>query len=43
MPTKIHSRIINVYGYSSPTSSTLKKWVADFECRPESVVDDLRE
>ena len=29
-PNEIHSKFIKVYGDSSPSLSTIKKWAADF-------------
>jgi hypothetical protein len=31
MPNEIHSEFINVYGDSSPSFSTIKKWAAEFK------------
>ena len=31
MPNEIHSKFINVYGVSSPSFSTIKKWAAEFK------------
>jgi hypothetical protein len=30
-PNGIHSKFVNVYGDSSPSFSTIKKWVAEFK------------
>jgi transposase len=30
-PKEIHSKFINVYGDSSPSFSTIKKWAAEFK------------
>jgi transposase len=32
MPNKIHSKFIKVYGDSSSSFSTIKKWAAEFKC-----------
>jgi hypothetical protein len=32
MPNEIHSKFIKVYGDSSPSFSTIKKWAAKFKC-----------
>jgi hypothetical protein len=29
-PNEIHSKFIKIYGYSSPSFSTIKKWAAEF-------------
>ena len=42
-PTEIHLRIVNVYGDSSPSVSTVKKWAAEFKRGRESVQNDPRE
>jgi hypothetical protein len=31
-PNEIHSKFIEVYGDSSPSFSTIKKWAAEFKC-----------
>jgi transposase len=31
MPNEIHSKFIKVYGNSSPSFSTVKKWAAEFK------------
>jgi hypothetical protein len=31
MPNEIHSKFIKVYGDSSPSFSTIKKWAAEFK------------
>ena len=31
-PNEIHSKFIKVYGDSSPSFSTIKKWAAEFKC-----------
>jgi transposase len=42
-PNEIHSKFINVYGDSSPSFSTIKKWAAEFESGRTSLEDDPRE
>jgi transposase len=42
-PNAIHSKFIKVYGYSSPSFSTIKKWVAKFKRGRTSLEDDPRE
>jgi transposase len=37
---KIHSKFIKVYGDSSPSFSTIKKWVAKFKRGRTSLEDD---
>jgi transposase len=39
-PNKIHSKFIEVYGHSSPSFSTIKKWAAKFKCGCTSLEDD---
>ena len=39
-PTEIHSMFINVYGDSSPSFSTIKKWAAEFKRGLTSLEDD---
>ena len=43
MPNEIHSKFIKVYGDSSPSFSTIKKWVAEFKRGRSSLEDDSRE
>jgi histone-lysine N-methyltransferase SETMAR len=42
-PKEIHSKFINVYGDSSPSFSTTKKWAAEFKRGRTSLEDDPRE
>src|SRR5215475_12275620 len=42
-PNEIHSKFIKVYGDSSPSFSTIKKWAAEFKHGCTSVEDDPRE
>jgi len=42
-PDEIHSKFIYVYGDSSPSLSTIKKWAAEFKRGRTSLQDDLRE
>jgi histone-lysine N-methyltransferase SETMAR len=42
-PNEIHSKFINVYGDSSPSFSTNKKWAALFKRGRTSLEDDPRE
>jgi len=42
-PNEIHSKFIKVYGDSSPSFSTIKKWAAEFKRGPTSFEDDPRE
>ena len=42
-PNEIHSKFINVYGDSSPSFSTIKKWDAEFKRGRTSLEDDPRE
>jgi histone-lysine N-methyltransferase SETMAR len=42
-PKEIHSKFIKVYGDSSPSFSTIKKWVAEFKRGRTSLEDDPRE
>ena len=42
-PNEIHSKFINVYGDSSPSFSTFKKWAAEFKRGRTSLEDDPRE
>jgi len=41
-PKEIHSKFINVYGDSSPSFSTIKKWAAEFKHGHTSLEDDPR-
>jgi transposase len=41
--SEIHSKFINVYGDSSPSFSTIKKWAAEFKRGRNSLEDDPRE
>jgi transposase len=43
MPNKIHSKFIKFYGDSSPSSSTIKKWAAEFKRGCTRLEDDPRE
>jgi histone-lysine N-methyltransferase SETMAR len=43
MPNEIHSKFIKVYGDSSPSFSTIKKWAAEFKRGHTSLEDDPRE
>jgi len=43
MPKEIQSKFINVYGDSSPSFSTIKKWAAEFKRGRTSLEDDRRE
>jgi len=40
---EIHSKFIKVYGDSSPSFSTIKKWAAEFKRGRTSLEDDARE
>jgi transposase len=42
-PNEIHSKFMKVYGDSSPSFSTIKKYDADFKCGHTSLEDDPRE
>jgi len=42
-PNEIHSTFIKVYGDSSPSFSTVKKWAAEFKRGRTSLEDDPRE
>jgi transposase len=42
-PNEIHLKFIKVYGDSSPSFSTTKKWVAEFNRGRTSLEDDPRE
>jgi histone-lysine N-methyltransferase SETMAR len=42
-PNEIHSMFIKVYGHSSPSFSTVKKWAAEFKRGRTSLEDDPRE
>jgi transposase len=42
-PNEIHSKFIKVYGDSSPSFSTIKKWAAEFKCGRTSLEDDPHE
>jgi len=42
-PNEIHSKFIKVYGDSSPSFSTIKKWAAEFKHGRTSLEDDSRE
>jgi histone-lysine N-methyltransferase SETMAR len=43
MPNEIHAKFIKVYGDSSPSFSTIKKWAAEFKRGRTSLEDDPRE
>jgi transposase len=42
-PNEIHSKFIKVYGDSSLSFSTIKKWAAEFKRGHTGLEDDLRE
>jgi len=42
-PNEIHCKFVNVYGDSSPSFSTIKKWAAEFKRGRTSLEDDPRE
>ena len=42
-PNEINSKFIKVYGDSSPSFSTIKKWAAEFKHGRTSLEDDPRE
>jgi histone-lysine N-methyltransferase SETMAR len=42
-PNEIHSKFITVYGDSSPSFSTIKKWAAEFKRGRTSLEDDPRD
>jgi hypothetical protein len=42
-PNEINSKLIKVYGHSSPSFSTVKKWAAEFKRVRTSLQDDPRE
>jgi transposase len=42
-PNESHSKFIKVYGNSSPSFSTIKKWAAEFKHGRTSLEDDPRE
>jgi len=42
-PNEIHSKFLKVYGDSSPSFSTIKKWAAEFKRGRTSLEDDPRE
>jgi hypothetical protein len=42
-PNEIHSKFIKVYGYHSPSFSTIKKWAAEFKRGRTSPEVDPRE
>jgi transposase len=42
-PKEIHSKFMKVYGDSSPSFSTIKKWAAEFKCGRTNLEDDPRE
>jgi transposase len=41
-PNEIHSKFINVYGDTSPSFSTIKKWAAEFKHGRTSLEGDPR-
>jgi len=41
-PNEIHSKFIKVFGDSSPSFSTIKKWAAEFKHGHTSIEDDPR-
>jgi transposase len=42
-PNEIYSKFVKVYGDSSPSFSTIKKWAAEFKRGRTSLEDDPRE
>jgi len=42
-PNEIHLKFIKVYGDSSPSFSTIKKWAAEFKCGHTSLENVPRE
>jgi transposase len=42
-PNEIHSKFLKVYGDSSPSFVTIKKWAAEFKCGHTGLEDDPRE
>jgi transposase len=42
-PNEIHSKFMKVYGNSSPSFSTIKKWAAEFKRGRTGLEDDPRE
>jgi L-ribulose-5-phosphate 3-epimerase UlaE len=40
MPNEIHLKFINVYGDSSPSFSTIKKWAVEFKRGRTNLGDD---
>jgi transposase len=42
-PNEIHSKFIKIYGDSSPSLPTIKKWAAEFKCGRTSLENDPRE
>jgi transposase len=42
-PYEIHSKFIKVYGDSTPSFSTIKKWAAEFKHGRTTLEDDPRE
>jgi transposase len=40
MPNEIHSKLMKVYGDTSPSFSTIKKWAAAFKRGRTSLEDD---
>ena len=43
MPNEIHSKFIKIFGDSSPSFSTIKKWAAEFKHGHTSIEVDPRE
>ena len=41
-PNEFHSMFVKVYGDSSPSFSTIKKWAAKFKCGHTSLEDNPR-
>lgn len=41
-PKNIHERLVAVYGESSPSYATVKRWAREFQCGRESLQDDAR-
>jgi len=42
-PKEIHSKSIKVYGNSSPSFSTIKKWAAEFKRGRTSLEEEIHE
>jgi hypothetical protein len=39
-PNEIHSKFVRVYGASSPSFSTIRKWATEFKCDHTSLEED---